>query len=289
LSDPPNKLFLVFHLEINMVRVIPSTPEDVDTLKAFLITRLSASQLKQFKRAFEKGAKVHFRPMMHLKIIQAPESYLNATIAHIRTAETEAGNTDPFVVIDRRAVDSGAVWYVADFADEDDIQNGFAESEDVVMRALVRTELLAISHVCWQQGNPPMGEELEALDCDIVPLRTDSEQAKPVGADDGDKDRDEMWSTDEVEVIAEAGEYEITTDYEIRSNMSPMPEEAVRLLPAVAKREKLISVWTWPESSSDASTQDGSQEAIPAGSIRFGAKLDQKAPRLLYEWPGDSL
>ena len=226
---------------------------------------------------------------MHLKIIQAPESYLNATIAHIRIAETETGNTDPFVVIDRRVVESGAVWYVADFADEDDIDNGFAESEEVIMRALVRTELLAISHICWQQGNPPMGEELEALDCDIVPLRTDSEQAKPVGADDDDEDRDDMWSTDEVEVIAEAGEYEITTDYEIRSNMSPMPDEAVRLLPAVAQREKLISVWTSPEGSNGASTSDDSLEALPAGSVRFGAKYDPKAPRLLYEWPGDSL
>jgi hypothetical protein len=155
-----------------MVRVISST-EDADTLKAFLVTKLSDSQLEQFKRAFGKGAKVHLRPIMHLKIIEAPENYLKATHAQIRTKENEAGNTDPFVVIDHNHLEKGAVWYVADFANENDVENGFAESEDVLMRALILTERLAISHICWQQGNPPIGEELEALD--IAPLRKDSE------------------------------------------------------------------------------------------------------------------
>jgi hypothetical protein len=131
---------------------------------------------------------------------------------------------------------------VADFADENDVENGFAESQDVLMRALVRTERLAISHICWQQGNSPMGKELEALDSNVLPLRVNSEQSEPVGVNnDDDEGYEEMWATDEVEVIAEPGEYETTTNYRIRSNMSPMPKEAVRFKPFVAKREKLIS------------------------------------------------
>jgi hypothetical protein len=144
-----------------MVRIILPEAPPADTIKAFLITDLSSNQLDEFKRAFEKGAKVHLRPMLHLKIIRAPEEYRNASPAHIRVQETEAGNTDPFVVINENVVKKTAVWYVGDFADENDIEAGFAESEQVLMKALVRTEALAISHVCWQQGNPPMGEELE--------------------------------------------------------------------------------------------------------------------------------
>lgn len=273
-----------------MVRVI-SSAEDADTLKAFLVTELSASQLKQFKLSFEKGAKVHLRPMMHLKIIQAPKNYSKATHAQIRKKENDAGNTDPFVIIDHNHAENGAVWYVADFADGDDVENGFAASEDVLMQALVLTKRLAISHICWQQGNPPMGEELEALD--IAPLRKDSEQSAPVGADHGGDDEDEMWSTDEIEVIAETGEYETTTDLDVRSNMSTMPDEAVRLIPAIAQREKLISEWTFPQDPEDQdeddSDSDGSQEDLPAGSIRFAAKYDPNVPRLKYEWPEGSL
>jgi hypothetical protein len=262
-----------------MVQIIPPEVPAADTLKAFLTTNLSKSQLDTFKRSFEKGAKVHLRPLLHLKIIQAPEDYLNASLADIRTRETEAGNSDPFVVIDDRVIKKNAVYYVGDFADGNDVEAGFAKSEKVVMRALVRTEALAISHICWQQGNPPMGEELEALDFDLVPLRTDSVQVEPVGADD---EGDELWDTDQVEVIAEAGEYETTTDRDIRSKMSPMPREVVRLVPSVAQRENLISNWTWGSDESNG-------QSFPVGSVQISAKYDPNVPRAHYEWPEGSL
>jgi hypothetical protein len=78
----------------------------------------------------------------------------------MRIMEDQAGNTNSFVVIDKNGGEQGAVWYVADFADENDVENGFAESQDVLMRALVRRERVEITHICWQQGNPPMAEEL---------------------------------------------------------------------------------------------------------------------------------
>ncbi|KAI4851848.1 hypothetical protein E4T44_01881 [Aureobasidium sp. EXF-8845] len=272
-----------------MVHVIPSASEQADTLKALLVTKLAASQLDVFKRAFEHGAKVHLRPMMHLKVTPVDDIYNNATLARMRVLEDQAGNTDPFIVIDKNVVEQGAVWYVAAFADENDVENGFAQSEDVLMRALVRTERLAISHICWQQGNHSMGEELEALDSDLSPLCIDSEQSKPLGADDEDEEDDEMWATDEVEVIARAGEYETTTNYKIRSNLSPMPKEAVRLIPSVAKRENLISDWTWPESGSGASTPCSDDGKIPAGCVRFSAKYVPDFPRSQYQWPEGSL
>jgi hypothetical protein len=269
-----------------MVRIIQPDVPPADTLNAFLVTNLTTSQLDQFKRAFEKGAKVHLRPMLYLKIIKAPENYLNTSLAHIRTQEIEAGNTDPFVVIDDEVVEKNAVYYVGEATDENDVEAGFAESEDVVMRALVRTEALAVSHVCWQQGNPLMGEELEALDSDLVPLRSDSVQTEPVGAE---PEGEELWDTDEVEVIAEVGEYEMTTNHAIRSNLSPMPRKAVRLLPSVAQRENLISEWTWAGDESDSATPDSYCDRLPAGSVRMSAKYDPDFPRLRYEWPAGSL
>ena len=132
-----------------MVHVLLSASEEADTLIALLVTKLSASQLEESKRAFEDGAEIHLRPMMYLKITQVSDNYTNATLAHMRIMEDQAGNTNPFVVIDKNVGKQGAVCYVADFADENDVENGFPESQDVLMRALVRTERLAISHICW--------------------------------------------------------------------------------------------------------------------------------------------
>jgi hypothetical protein len=287
-----------------MVYVIPLSPEEADTLKAYLVTEITASQLEHFKRAFERGANVHFRPTTHLKIIQASETFANRTHAQMRSQENEAGNPDPFIVIDDQMVEKGAVWYVNDFADEFDIECGFAESEEVVMKALVRIERLAISHICWREGNPPMGEELEALPSSVVPLRLDSEQSEPLGTD---VEEDDLWDVDEIEIIAESGEYETTTDYTICSNMSPMPRESVRLLPSVARREGLVSDWTWPRrvktaskpddtsESDDASEPDlGSEaddnyEVDSAESVRMSARYERRVPRLRYEWPEGSL
>jgi hypothetical protein len=111
-----------------------------------------------------------------------------------------------------------------------------------------------------------------------------------VGADHEDEDEDEMWSTDEIKVVVGGGEYETTTDLDIRSNMSPMPDEAVRLIPAIARRAKLISEWTFPkkpesgdeDEDEDDRNSDGSQEDLPTGSIRFAVKYDPDVPRLQY-------
>ncbi|THY36159.1 hypothetical protein D6D01_00676 [Aureobasidium pullulans] len=269
-----------------MVHLITSDLGDADTLKAYLVTQLSDNELQNFKRAFEKGAKVYLRPVMHLKIIQAPVNYTNASHAHMRAQENKSGNTEPFVVIDQDVVDKGAVWYVADFADDFDVQCNFAASKKVLMKALVRTEHLGISHVCWSEGNPPMGEELECLDENITPLRLDSEQSQALGADD---DEEELWSTDEVEVVAEHEEYETTTDPEILSSMGSPPRKAVRLVPAIAQQENLISNWTWPESIREILTPDGGRQTFPARRTCLAARFDPQVPRLRYEWPEGSL
>lgn len=255
------------------------------TLKAFMVPALSDGELQEFKRNFEKGANVHLNPMVHLKILHVPGSHMNKTHAQMRTLENEAGNTDAFVVIDRNVVDKGAVWYVADFADEDDVEMGYAAGTDVVMRALICTQHLGISVVCYAEGNPPMGEELESLEEQLLPLQHDSQQLVPLGEDD---DADETWSTDEIEVIAASGEYEETTDNKIRKKMSPIPDKAVRLKQDLAQREHIISDWTWSDDAEGFETPDGSQ-TFPAGSMRMCAKYDSRVPRIQYEWPAGSL
>ncbi|SMY19925.1 unnamed protein product [Zymoseptoria tritici ST99CH_1A5] len=267
-----------------MIYIDESDRGITETVKAFLKTELSDDELQHFKQAFEKGANVQFRPMMHLKIIQASKKYQGKTLAELRRLENEAGNEDAFIAVDQNFIDKGAVWYVAGFADEDDVECGLAAEEGVLIRALVRTEYLAIAHTCWTDGNLTMDTELENLEEDIVPLRHDSEQSEPLGADD---EGDESWSTDEIAVVAAPGKYEETTDKKIRKDMSPMPDKAVRLKPVIAQREHLISDWTSPEDAEGDQTRDGI--TFPAGSIRIAAKYRPSFPREQYKWPEGSL
>ncbi|KAI5241319.1 hypothetical protein E4T43_05559 [Aureobasidium subglaciale] len=213
-----------------------------DTLKAFVTADLDSELLQRFEQTFAKAANLSFAPLLHLKSIQAPASYLSATHSFIRSLEDVAGNTDPFIIIDENFANKGAVWYIDQFADESDIECGFAVSKEVVMKALVLVEYLAMGYVCWREGNPPMGEELEALEQEgLLPLCEESVQEQPLG-----KDADEhlMETFQEVQVIAEPGEFETTTKKKVLENMGLEDgEEAVRLRANVAKRENLISEW----------------------------------------------
>ena len=71
--------------------------------------------------------------------------------------------------------------------------------------------------------------------------------------------------------------------------LSHLPDEAVRLIPAVAQAENSISGCTFPESGSGASTPDSSEGRSSARSVRFNAKCDSDVLRLQYQWPEGSL
>ncbi|KAI5237511.1 hypothetical protein E4T42_09206 [Aureobasidium subglaciale] len=270
-----------------MVYILPPAAKP-DTLKAFITANLDSESLQHFKQTFAKAANLSFAPLLHLKIIQAPASYLSATHSFNRSLEDVAGNTDPFIIIDKNFANKGAVWYIDQFADESDVECGFAVSEKVVMKALVLVEYLAMGHVCWREGNPPMGEELEALEQEgLLPLREESVQEEPLGQD---ADGDLLEAFRELQVIAEPGEFETTTEKKVLENMGLEDgEEAIRLRADVAKRENLTSVWTHGESVEEYEMEDGSTKNFPKGSVCLQVRYDPQVPRLQYEWPEGSL
>ncbi|ORX96634.1 hypothetical protein BCR34DRAFT_593772, partial [Clohesyomyces aquaticus] len=120
-------------------------------LTAYLTTTSppSPTQLSLIHSSFSLGAYSRFpTPIAELHILANP-SYASASLSHasMRRAESAAGSSAPFLVIDDETLTDGGVWYISDFATEDEVEDGEAESTDVLVKIRVRIEHVPVMHV----------------------------------------------------------------------------------------------------------------------------------------------
>ncbi|KAF5597475.1 uncharacterized protein FSUBG_8509 [Fusarium subglutinans] len=204
--------------------------------------------------------------------MHAPDDYLGKSHQYMRAKETEAGNTDPFIVVDEEAKSRRAVWYIDQFAVEDQVKDGTAESTDVVMKILIQTEGLGINHINYALAKLSIEEGLD--NCSVeLPLTNDFYQPDP--QDCGGPDLQDVW------VIAEPREFEESTDPKLLNDFSPRPDKVVRLKEDAAESAWLVSSWTIP---GDVHPIDLAQKEFPEGSVVLQQKYKPGFP-----WPADSL
>lgn len=267
-----------------MVFIAPSF--DTPRLNAYLLTDLSDDELKSFKKTFELGTYAPFNPILELVIKKPPEDYLNQSHAYIRTKETEAGRMDPFVLIDERAVKDGATWYVDRFADEDEVDEEQAESTSVLWQILVKTECLPITYVNYSIANITIEEDLDGCGVDF-PVKENFEQ--PEICDAGGLDIAQDRRTQDAWVTAEPGEFEVSTDEELRKNYAPMPDRVGRLKENVAKEAGLQNRWAFCGNAGPRDLPDGTRKEFPEGSVVFQLYYDPDFDWPPYKWPEGSL
>ncbi|KAL9562299.1 hypothetical protein ACKAV7_013382 [Fusarium commune] len=249
-----------------------------DCLKCYLATPFTDDELKAFKSAFELGAYYKSAPLMQIKIVHAPDDYLGKSHQYMRAKETEAGNKDPFIVVDKEAKSRRAVWYIDQFAEEAQVEDGVAESTDVIMKILIQTEGLAINHINYAIANSSIEEDLDNCAVDL-PLTQNPRHRNLAGR--ADKSRWYQQPQQDAWVIAEPEEFEESTDPELLNDFSPRPDKVVRLKEDAAKSVGLASSWTIP---GDAKPIDLTQKEFPEGSVVFQQKYKPGFP-----WPADSL
>ncbi|KAF5724855.1 hypothetical protein FMUND_411 [Fusarium mundagurra] len=257
---------------------LPPNPEP-DWLKCYLATPFTDDELKAFKAAFDLGACSKFSPLVQLKILDAPEEYLGKSHQYIRAKVTEAGNTDPFVVVDDEAKSRGAAWYIDQFAEEDDLGQG--ESTDFVYKILIKTEDLAISHASYSIGTSRIFEDLDHCGVDF-PLTNDFHQ--PELFDCGGIDFEaQQWEQDAY-VVAEPGDFEESTDPVLLEDFGPTPEKVARLKEHVAESIGLISSWTIPGDQEPEHIEEWTGKKFPEGSVVLQQKFNPEFP-----WPAKLL
>ncbi|GKU09380.1 hypothetical protein FLAG1_12012 [Fusarium langsethiae] len=267
-----------------MVFLPPAFPGD--RLTAYLVTDLTDDELKSIKSAFELGACSKFSPLLELKIVRAPEDYWEKPHQYIRAKENEAGRKEAFAVIDDEAKERGAIWYIEQFANEEEVEEGGAESTDVVFKILIQTEALALAQVNYAIANISVGEDLDNCGVDS-PLTNDFHQ--PDLHDCGGFDWVDQQKYQDAWVTAEPGEYEESTDDELRNNYMPRPAKVARLKEDVAKSIGLISSWSIPSQAKTIEYDDGTKREFPPGSVILQQRYDPDFPWPEYQWPEGSL
>ncbi|KAI4709237.1 hypothetical protein J4E89_005985 [Alternaria sp. Ai002NY15] len=266
--------------------VFISPPFDVTCLTAYLLAPLNDNELAKVKTEFELGACSRFQPLLELKITKPPNDYIGKSHQYMRAKENEAGRESPFVVIDEDAVKRGAVWYVDAFADDEMVEEGQAESTQVVVKLLVKTECLALTYINYEIANIDIDEDLDNAEVER-PLKNDFFQ--PLVSDCGGMDMREQQRDQDVEVTAEPGEFEETREKALLENFSPQPDKLGKLKDEVARAAGLLAAWTFVDEAQPVDMPDGSQKTFPAGSVVLQQKYDPDFPWPEYKWPEGSL
>jgi hypothetical protein len=254
-------------------------------LTAYLVAPLTNDELAKVKAEFELGACSKFNPLLELKIVRPPDDYIGKS-QYMRAKENEAGRENAFVVIDEDALDRQAVWYVDAFADAEAVENGAAESTEVVMKILVKTECLALSQINYEIANIDIEEDLDNSGVER-PLKNDFEQ--PEVSDCGGLDMKEEQKYQDVVVTAEPGEFEETWEPALLENFSPQPDKLGKLKDEVARAAGLLAPWSFSSKSEPLDMPDGSKKTFPTGSVVLQQKYDPDFPWPKYRWPNGSL
>ncbi|KAM0351693.1 hypothetical protein ACHAPU_002703 [Fusarium lateritium] len=267
-----------------MVYLPPHRNEDC--LTVYLVTTLTDNELQAFKSAFELGACCRFSPLLELKIVRAPKDYWGKPHQYIRSREIEAGREETFGLIDDEAKERRAIWYIDGFYTEEEVEEGQAESIEVVKKILIKTEAFALSHVNYVIANMSIDEDLDACGVEI-PITNDFEQPELV--DCGGLDfEEEQWHQD-AWVTAEPDELEESTDAENLDNFSPRPDKVARLKEHVAQAVGLVSGWTFADEAKPIDLGGGKKKGFPPGSMVLQQRYNPDFAWPEYQWPEGSL
>ncbi|KAI0832174.1 hypothetical protein F5Y06DRAFT_189655 [Hypoxylon sp. FL0890] len=259
---------------------------NIPRLNAYLLKDLSDEELESFKKRFEFGTFATFSTLLELVIKKAPEDYMNKPHSYIRTKETEAGRTEPFVLIDEQVILKDAVWYVDQFADEDDVENGEAESTSVLWQVQIKTDALPLTYANFDNGDISIQDNLGYWGVEF-PVKEDFEQ--PEVSANGGLDTGDLRKSEEAWVTAEPGEFEESTDKNLRKMFKPMPDRVGRLKDDVAKQIGVKTQWSTCQKAEPKKLPDGTTKEFPEGSVVLELTYDLDFPWPPYEWPEGSL
>lgn len=219
-------------------------PLNVPVLKAFLMADLSAEQLNQIHDDFERGSGAKFHhPSVNLFISNNPD-YRGKAPAEIRRDQDARGNTDPFLLIDDQTLETNSLMYVDTFASEDQVEDGEAESTDVLWTIRTKIEHIPLMWENFDIANTDIVEALGGCDVDYpVPENFEQLEIYDTGVDIDE----EMAEISPTWVAALPDEIEESTAMEHREKFAPdVPEKVVRLKKNVAAAHGLVSDWCIP-------------------------------------------
>lgn len=253
-----------------------------EVVKAFLKADLTEAELDEVHRTFELGSMAKFDPTMRLFIENEPR-YRDMSHSEIRKDQTAQGNTSAFLIIDSDTPKNGAVWYVDEFATEEEVEEGTAESTEVLWQIQVKADHVSIMKVNYDIANCSLLEDLDNCGIADHPLKVNYEQPE---LHDSGIDMKEYQHGQAVWVVAEPAEYEETSDPEQTKRFLSLggrprhPTKVARLKDDVARNAGIKNGWAIPCETTEVGLPDGTKKAFPEGSVTLQLKYDPDHP-----WP----
>ena len=300
-----------------MVFAIPSPERDI--LHAYLITDLSKEQLNKIHEDFEYGSQARIEPCMRLHIHDFRQ-HRNKTHAEIRKLVTahQAGDDDPidddkpevvdgeaedddddddeeggewedepepqdFLLIDDLYANEGAIWYVQDFATQEEVDEKEAVSTDTLWEIFMLPMEAPSTKQNYEIANMTIVEDLD--NCGVKLPFKNGTQNKVWSL--GKEHHKGMFDTLQVNVLAEPGEWEDSTKEEDRKTLFPMPALVSRLKDDVAKEVGVISGWVTPNEPKWFAGLEGKK--IKKGSVVLSQHVNLDVERPPYKRIPESL
>lgn len=261
---------------------------NLDVLTCHLLANISQDKLQVFKAAFELGNFARFSPMLKIKIVRPPEDYIGQSHEYIRRKEDEAGREEVFLILDDKAKDNDAVWYIQYFADhepEDEWAESMAESTAVLWKMLIRTDKLATVYANYSIGNTSLHEDLG--NCGVeFPVKEGYEQPKVF---DYETDMQKAQYRQPAWVRAEPHEFEYNEGGEKFGTYIAPPKTLARLKEGVAEESGVFNDWVRPFPAGPFQMPNGTKKEFPEGTMVLQLKHDPDFPRPPFKWPRGSL
>ncbi|KAF2840865.1 hypothetical protein M501DRAFT_1001929 [Patellaria atrata CBS 101060] len=279
---------------------IESQSYGVNTYHAYLLCPLDEHVLDQVRADWRLGAvdrpndERYTSPSSKLVIHDRPEFY-GKSPQEIRTQlEVEAlfekmkedccptsFPTDSFVLLDEDTGPTESIWYIGSWLDEDELEGGpdyfwdgvVREGEErVLWRLRAKTWELPLIIINYEISNMAIQEDILNASPNVFREDRKYDQKAPqnpveiTGRKHFERERPRISPT----VIAEAGEWEETDSEEVRTRFYiSSTSRAVRLKRDLSAKLGLQEGWV--------SAENGRQEGLPEGAIRFHAPLDLEA------------
>ncbi|KAI7973212.1 hypothetical protein EIK77_004489 [Talaromyces pinophilus] len=226
-----------------------------------------------------------------------PADYIGKSHSYIRTKENEAGRKNPFLLIDERATTDCAVWYVGNFATENELEDdgtGYAApSTDALHEVLVKASMVAWMHVDTERFVPPAEQLLHSV---FKKYNAPGQEWPEIAGaeEEAQAEKDEelciSFHARSGSCVPEPGDYEERVDEMVNKMGVPTSQVVRRLKPEIAAKHGVMSEWTpISPSVSEYKCDDGTVKKFPPGSIWLDVVFDLKFDWPEYTWPEGSL
>lgn len=258
---------------------------NLEVLPCYLLADISQDQLQAFKAAFELGNFSRFSPALKIKIVRPPEDYIGQSHEYIRRKEDEAGRERPFLILDDKAMENDAVWYISYFADDEPPEDQWAVSTAVLWKILIRTDKLAMVYTNYSIGNTSLQEQLGNCGVDF-PAKEGYEQTKVM---DFEMDMHKEQYSQLTWARAEPHEYEFNKGGEKFGDYTASPNEFIRLKEGIAEESGVFNNWVKPYPAGSFRFPDGRKKEFPEGTMVLQLNLNPDFSWPPFKWPEGSL